>query len=338
MTTRYETAHESTEGHSDTHPTALQLICEGGLECQLADKSILITGASAGIGLETAKALFTSGATLYLTARDLEKARHALGEEMVNSPRVRLLQLDLADLDSVRACAITFLELSETGKLNIFVANAGVMASPETHTKDGFETHFGVNYLAHFLLFVLLRPSLLAAARASNSDSRAIFLTSIAHRYAELNLDDPNFEKTPHNKFAAYSASKTGLIWLSNEINRRYASQGLRSFAVEPGMMWTGLHRHLSEEEKSGIAADLGLKGRMRSTQQGAAAVVWAALSAGLEGEGGKYLEDCKVGELWDSREGMWAPGYAEHAFDKEKERKLWDLSVELVRFHEPEE
>jgi NAD(P)-dependent dehydrogenase (short-subunit alcohol dehydrogenase family) len=148
----------------------------------LSGKSVLITGASSGIGVKTAKALFVTGATLYLTARDLNKAKAALGE-IAQSARVHLLELDLESLSSVRACAKEL--LSKTTTLNIFIANAGVMATPEGRTKDNSETRFGVKYLAHFLLFILLRPALPAGA-TPESNSRVVFLSSISHRYSEV--------------------------------------------------------------------------------------------------------------------------------------------------------
>ncbi|OKL58245.1 hypothetical protein UA08_06874 [Talaromyces atroroseus] len=170
-----------------------------GLEGQLTGSSILITGTSSGIGVETAKALFTTSATLYLTARNLDKVMHALGD-MVSSPRVHLLKLDLESLSSVRACAAAL--LSKTKTLSIYIANAGVMATPEGRTKDGFETQFGTNYLGHFLLFLLLRPMLLAAV-TPESNSRVVFLSSIAHRYSEVVFDNLNFDGA-YDKWKAY--------------------------------------------------------------------------------------------------------------------------------------
>jgi NAD(P)-dependent dehydrogenase (short-subunit alcohol dehydrogenase family) len=297
-----------------------------GLEGKLTDKVILITGASSGIGVESAKALFMTGATLYLTARDLDKAKRALGN-LVDSSRVHLLHLDLASLDSVRACAKEL--LAQTDKLDIFLANAGVMAPPEGRTKDGFETQFGTNHLSHFLLFALLRPALLAAA-TPEANSRAVFLSSTAHRYSEVNFENYNLEGE-YERWNAYGQSKTANLWTANEIDRRYSSQGLRAFSVQPGGIQTGLLQYMSEEEKTALTSDPVLGPQLKSPEQGAATSVWGAISKSLEGMGGNYLEDVQIAKEYDPSEGQWAPEYVPHAYSPEKERELWDLSVKLV-------
>jgi NAD(P)-dependent dehydrogenase (short-subunit alcohol dehydrogenase family) len=168
MTDRYAYVHKNPKGPGDARPTARQIIKGEGLE-NAYELDIFITGASSGIGVETAKALCATGATLYLTARNLQKARDALDSELINSSRAHFLEVDQKSLSSVRSCAKKFLYLSNT--LNIFIANANVMATPEGRTANGFVTHFGINQLSHFPLFVLLKPALLAGA-----PSRAIFL------------------------------------------------------------------------------------------------------------------------------------------------------------------
>ncbi|KAF7161073.1 hypothetical protein CNMCM5623_006750 [Aspergillus felis] len=326
MTARYADVHKNPQGPGDARPTAIQIIRDEGLEGQLAGSSILITGVSSGIGVETAKALFTTGATLYLTARNLNKAKHALGD-MASSPRVHLLELDLESLASVRACAAKLLTKTQT--LNIFIANAGVMATPEGRTKDGFETQLGTNYLSHFLLFLLLRPALLAAATRQAS-SRVILLASIAHRFSEVAFDNLNLDGE-YDSWRAYGQSKCALLWTANEIDRRYASQGLRAFSIQPGGVQTGLLQHISEEEQSSLAADPALVPQMKSPEQGAATSVWGAVSRSLEGMGGKYLENVQIAKAYDPSEGQWAPGYASYAYSPEKERKLWEVSLKLV-------
>jgi NAD(P)-dependent dehydrogenase (short-subunit alcohol dehydrogenase family) len=174
----------------------LQIIKDENLDDKLAGKVVLITGCSSGIGIETARALFVTGATLFLTARDITKAKSAL-PDLITSDRVHLLKLDLDSLESVRACANDFLSRSKT--LNIFIANAGVMACSEGRTKDGFEIQMGTNHLAHFLLFNFLKPTLLACA-TPEFNSRAIFLSSVAHRY------EPGHHKSVH-----YRALSEGL-------------------------------------------------------------------------------------------------------------------------------
>lgn len=327
MTTRYAKVHKNPQGPGDARPTAQQIIHDEGLEGQLTDRSFLITGASSGIGVETAKALFTTGSTLYLTARNLDKAKKALGE-IASSRRVHLLELDLESLASVRACASQI--LSQTNTLDAFIANAGVMATPEGRTKDGFETQLGTNFLSHFLLFLLLRPALLAAAAAPRPNSRVVFLSSIAHRYSEVDFENPNLDGA-YEKWRAYGQSKTALLWAANEIDRRYISQGLRAFSVQPGGIQTGLLQYMSEEEKSGLTSDPTLGPQFKSPQQGAATSVWATVSKSLEGMGGVYLEDVQIAKEYDASEGQWAPGYFPHAYSPAKEGQLWEMSLKMV-------
>ncbi|KAL4971455.1 short-chain dehydrogenase [Aspergillus desertorum] len=327
MTTRYAKVHKNPQGPGDARPTALQIIQDEGLENELPDKAIFITGVSSGIGVETAKALAATGATLFLAARNLSKAREQLGD-LADSPRVHLMELDLSSLSSVRKCACRFFEI--TDKLHIFIANAGIMATPEGRTEDGFETQFATNYLSHFLLFILLQPALLTGAKTSSTSSRAIFLSSTAHRYSPVLFDNYNFEGI-YDPWLAYGQSKSALIWAANEIDRRYAAQGIRAFSVQPGGIVTGLGQYLPKEEAEKMASNVELGPQWKSPAQGASTTVWGAVAQALEGVGGKYLEDAQIGWPYDPAEGVWVPGYAEHAFDPEAEGRLWDLSLKLV-------
>ncbi|KAK2765576.1 hypothetical protein FQN54_008430 [Arachnomyces sp. PD_36] len=326
MTTRYAESHRNPQGPGDARPTARQIIADEGLEDGWGDKVVFITGASSGLGVETAKALSTTGAHLYLAARDLDKTRTALGE-LSGSPRVHLLQLDLASFASVRACATEFLSKNKT--LNIFIANAGVMATPESRTEDGFETQFGTNHLGHFLLFNLLKPALLEAATPENN-SRALILSSLGHRQGEVNFDNYNLEGA-YDPFAAYGQSKTANLWTANEIDRRYSSQGLRAFSIQPGWIRTGIVQHLPEEVVSSLSSDPALPPQFKTPEQGAATTVWGATSKSLDGMGGKYLENSQIAIEWDSNDGPHGTGYAPHAYSPEKEKKLWELSLRLV-------
>jgi NAD(P)-dependent dehydrogenase (short-subunit alcohol dehydrogenase family) len=137
MNDRYADVHKSPKGPGDARPTAIQVIKDEGLGNGFIDKKTLITGVFSGIGVEAAKALFITGATLYLTARDLQTARDALGSELTSSSLVYILEMDQNSLSSVRSCAQKFLSMSNT--LNIFIVNAGVMATPEDRTTDDFK-------------------------------------------------------------------------------------------------------------------------------------------------------------------------------------------------------
>ncbi|KAH6999311.1 hypothetical protein EDB80DRAFT_724567 [Ilyonectria destructans] len=330
MASAYAKVHESPSGPGDARPTAQQIIQDEGLEGKLEGKVILITGCSSGLGIETARALLPTGATLYLTARDLDKARTALGD-IAKSDRVHLLKLELDSLASVRAAADVF--LSKSKQLNILIANAGVMMTPEGRTADGFETQLGINHLAHFLLFNLLKPALLAST-TPEFNSRVLFLSSIAHRTGEVNFDNINLHNVYH-PWVGYSQSKLANLWTANEIEHRYGALGLHAFSVQPGPTGTGLYQHLSAEDVAASQSDPALGKIFKTPQQGAATSVWGAVAKSLEGKGGKYLEDCQISKEWDPTSGEWAPGHASFAYDEKKEAELWAKSVELVGLKE---
>ncbi|KAM0281234.1 hypothetical protein ACHAQH_003665 [Verticillium albo-atrum] len=301
MASRYAEAHAAPNGPGDARLVASQIVKDEGLEGKWEDKVILITGCSSGLGVETARTLAVTGATLYLTARDIEKERTALGP-LADSEKVHLLKLDLNSLASVREFATEF--KFNTSKLNIFIANAGVMMTPEGRTADGFETQFGTNHVAHFLLFNLLKDTLLASMTPA-FHSRVIILASMAHRFSEVLFDDLSFEGG-YNPFTAYGQSKTANVWTANEIERRYGQKGLHAWSVQPGPTGTGLYQHMSEADIAASQSDPILAKTFKTVEQGSATSVWGATAAALEGQGGKYLEDCQISKPWDSEAGAW--------------------------------
>ncbi|KAF7586248.1 hypothetical protein BBP40_009199 [Aspergillus hancockii] len=329
MDSKYAAAHASPHGPGDARPTALQIIKDEGLEGKLTDKVIFITGCSSGIGIETARALATTGATLYLTARDLGKAHSALGV-LAEQSQVHLIQLDLNSLSSVRKCAAEF--LSKSSRLNILINNAGVMIPPEGRTADGFETQFGTNHLAHFLLTQLLKDTLLASATPEMS-SRVVMVSSSAHRASEVQFDDYNF-RGGYDAFKAYGQSKTAMIWAANEIDRRYGSRGLHAYSLHPGSIASGLQKHATDDLRKQWSTIPGLTASGKSLEQGAATTVWAATAGILEEQGGLYLEGCQIIGPLSSDAGLLEPGYASWVYDKEKASKLYELSMGLVGVH----
>ncbi|RKL04598.1 hypothetical protein BFJ68_g10993 [Fusarium oxysporum] len=326
MTDFYKSVHENPKGPGDARPTAVQIIQDEKLEGKLSSQVVFITGCSSGIGVETAKALYLTGAQLYLTARNLAKAKKALGH-LIDDPRVHLLELDLESLDSVRACAATF--LSRSSSLNVLICSAGVMTPPEGRTQDGFEIQFGTNHLAHFLLFSLLRPALLAGTTSERA-SRVVIVASVAHRFGAVHFDNINFEGC-YDDMAAYAQSKTANIWMANEIERRYGEQGIHAWSLQPGSVLTDLTRHFSDDQRDGIMSDPYLKSINKFPDQGAATSVWAATAAALEGEGGRYLEDCQIIGPWNPSLPLWGPGYGTHAYDVERAQMLWKKSRQWV-------
>lgn len=302
----------------------------------LSGKRVLVTGASAGLGVETTRALAAHGAWVTIAVRDLEKGAAAMEQVQASVPdaQLDLRPLDLADLSSVRTFASSFLE--DHPELEILIANAGVMACPQGTTVDGFETQFGTNHLGHFLLIKLLTPALVTAGGA-----RVVLLSSAGHRMGDVDLDDPGFEHSPYDPWVAYGRSKTANVLCALELDRRLADEGVRAFAVHPGVIQTELSRHLTPDTMAALQKSLssgstggssgGGGGRMsvKSIPQGAATTLYAATSPDLDGVGGRYLEDCHVAELTDdpaARSGVRA-----YALDPQRAAALWDLSERLV-------
>lgn len=234
--------------------------------------------------------------------------------------------LDLNSLTSVRTFAKSFLE--KTGnKLNILINNAGIMAIPEEKTEDGFEKQFGTNHLAHFLLFQLLKPALLSSS-TPDFNSRVVAVSSLGHRYFDIDLDNLMLTGGAYDPNRAYAHSKIGNIYLANEIERRYGSHGLHAHSLHPGGIWTGLQAHL---DTTAWKADPKVHAYMKSPAQGAATTVWAAIAKCWEGKGGKYMDNCQIAPPTPEGAEITFPGYAEWAYNEEKAKKLWKMSNELV-------
>ncbi|KIW84123.1 hypothetical protein Z517_03370 [Fonsecaea pedrosoi CBS 271.37] len=339
MTTRYAEAHVPSKlaGPGDSRPTALQIIADNRLENALSDKVMLVTGTSAGIGVETVRALAATGAKVYATARNLDKARAALGDDLLQSGRVELLLLDTADFASVRRCAAEF--LARETKLNVLVNNAGVMAVPERQlTRDGHEVQFQTNHLGHFLLFQLLKPALLAASSPA-FQSRVVNVSSIGHRQSRIVFDDLTLSGPGvYTPYKAYGQSKTANIYMSNEIERRYNTRGIHSWSLHPGgIIETGLASHM---DVSAIVAIPEVQRCLKSVAQGAATTVLAAVDKELEGTGGKFLDDCAVSPPFPegATDVLWAPGYAPWCYDVDDAKRLWEVSCQIVGVEDDQE
>lgn len=327
---RYAQAHANPAGPGDARPTAIQIIKDEEVEGKLSGKVIVITGTSSGIGIETARALSLTGARLLLTARDLNKAKAAL-DGILEPGRMELVEMDNTSLSSVRAAAKAILEKSN-GQVNILVNNAGIMAIPKLeYTKDGFEMQFGVNHLAHFLLFELLKPALLASASPEFS-SRVVNVSSSAHHVAGINESgDYNFEKSEYNDWVSYGQSKTANIYMTNEIERRYGSRGLHATSVHPGMINTALMQYMDPAMVEALKSNKEMYKVMKSPEQGAATTVWAAIGQEWEKKGGEYLAECGKTTRGNDKHEIAGVGFAGHAYDAEKEARLWKDSLEMV-------
>ncbi|CAK1357250.1 unnamed protein product [Cercospora beticola] len=330
----YAEVHENPQGAGDGRPTALQIIKDNNAEGKYKGKTILITGASSGIGVETARALYETGAQLHLTARDMPKLEKVIDDIVQNAtikdaPRPKPLEIHLDSLDSVRKGAEEFKKQSK--QLNILINNAGVMACPQSKTKDDFELQVGTNHFAHFLLFQLLKPVLLSSS-TPDFHSRVINLSSSGHRFAPVRLQDINFsEPDSYDKWTSYGQSKTANIYMASSIERHYGSKGLHGLSVHPGGIMTELGRHLNQDDYEQLRFDK-LENIFKTPQQGAATTVWAAVSDHFEGKnGGRYLEECSESSPLPPDYGMMDPGYAPHIYNEEDEEKLWKLSNELL-------
>jgi NAD(P)-dependent dehydrogenase (short-subunit alcohol dehydrogenase family) len=327
-TSKYASAHLKPNGPGDARPTALQIVKDEQMEGALRGKVALVTGCSSGLGIETARAMKATGITLFVTARNLEKARNALGD-ILDGQQVHLLGLDLESFDSVRSCVAEF--QSKSKRLDILIENAGIRHVPEGKTKDGFELHWGTNHLSHFLLFNLLQPMLLESS-TPEFQSRVVIVSSTAHRNAPIDFSDLNWEKRRYDMSVAYGQSKLANVYTASEIERRYGSQGLHAWSVHPGGIRTGLQRPSFHDAltflKCGILTTLN---SMMSPEQGASTTVWAAVSRELEGQGGKYLERNQISQQKKGT-GLIEPGHAAWAYDEEKAKKLYDISLALVR------
>jgi len=292
----------------------------------LTGKRVLVTGASAGLGVETTRALAAHGASVTMAVRDLTKGAAAMDGilETVPDADLDLRQLDLADLSSVRTFAHGFLEDHDV--LHILIGNAGIMACPEGRTADGFELQLGTNHLGHFLLVDLLTPALVAARGA-----RVVLLSSAGHRFGDVDLDDWNFEQQPYDAWVAYGRAKTANVLCAVGIDQRLKDQGVRAFAVHPGGIATELGRHLTDETL-GQMIERTKQGNApvswKTVEQGAATTVWAATAPELEGEGARYLEDCHIAEVVDDPN--VSGGVRAYALDPARADALWELSQRL--------
>ena len=280
----------------------------------------LVTGASTGLGLETARALAAAGAAVTLAVRTESRGAAAMAtiRETLPDASLECGLLDLTSLARVREFADWF--TARHDRLDILVNNAGVMATPFERTSDGFELQFGTNHLGHFLLTNLLTPLLVAAA-----PSRVVNLSSGGHRSSDIIWDDPNYERRDYDKFEAYGQSKTANILFTVELDRRLRDRGVRSYAVHPGMIATELGRHMTRDDYRALSARAksGPSGgfpQRKSVESGAATSVWAATSPDLGSQGGVYCEDCAVSEQ-----------HAAWALDADSARRLWALSEKLV-------
>jgi NAD(P)-dependent dehydrogenase (short-subunit alcohol dehydrogenase family) len=295
----------------------------------LTGRVAIVTGAATGIGIETARALAEAGAEVVIAVRKPDLAEAAVADiGQTAKGKVSWSMLDLSSFRSIRA----FAERWGDRPLNILVNNAGVMACPLAYTEDGLEMQIGTNHFGHFLLSALLAPNLVAGAKRSGNVSRLVSLSSIGHRRAPMNFDDPHFRSHPYDKWESYGQAKTANALFAVGFDKRFRDLGVRANAVMPGGIFTPLQRHLPIEEQKALGwldDDGKPRDGFKTPQQGASTSVWAAVADELEGAGGLYLEDLAQAAPW-SKEHPWT-GVMPHALDPEAAERLWALSVETT-------
>jgi NAD(P)-dependent dehydrogenase (short-subunit alcohol dehydrogenase family) len=305
----------------------------------LHSKRILVTGVSAGLGVETARSLAAHGAQVVGAARDLKKAESATAEvrkeAAAHGGSFKLVELDLASLASVRASADGLLAKGDL--FDVVIANAGVMATPFGHTADGFETQFGTNHLGHFVFVNRIAPLFRAGGRLIN-------LSSAGHRFSNVDFEDPNFEHTPYDPFVSYGRSKTANILFAVAFDQRHRERGVRAAAVHPGGIQTELARHMDPSQLQAMVEQINQQAaaegkepfKFKTIPQGAATSVWAGVVASADEIGGRYCENCHVSDVVrdDVVLGLMNEGVRGYAVDPKNAEALWAKSEELVGEH----
>lgn len=327
----------TTHSNRITTPFGAQSTAREVLEgIDLSGKRMAVTGASSGIGVETAKALADAGAEVTLAVRNTDAGERTASDitETTGNSRLNVAPLDLADQDSIAA----FVSAWE-GPLDVLVNNAGVMDLPELmRTPEGWEMQFATNHLGHFALVTGLHDALAEAASRSGSSggARIVSVSSSGHGASPVVFEDINFERREYEPWLAYGQSKTANALFAVGVSRRWASEGILSNSLMPGGIWTPLQRHWSEEkraaneEQARQAEEAGLF-HMKTPEQGAATSVLLAASPLVEGVGGRYFDDCNEAEVVpDIVDGVH--GVRDYALDPAAADRLWEVSLRLLR------
>jgi NAD(P)-dependent dehydrogenase (short-subunit alcohol dehydrogenase family) len=283
----------------------------------LTGRRVIVTGGASGLGIETVRALATSGASVTVAVRNVGAADPVVADlvRATGNPAIDIRPLDLADRASIAAFVADW-----DGPLHILVDNAGVMASPLSRTADGWEMQFATNHLGHFALANGLHPALAAAGGA-----RIVSVSSSAHQRSAVIFDDIHFEHRAYEPWAAYGQSKTANVLFAVEGSRRWADDGITINALHPGGIRTNLQRYVSDEVLERMRTTGGPVAAWKTPEAGAATSCLVAASPLLDGVSGRYFEDCNEAEPNQpgSRQGVMA-----YALDPEAAARLWDVSV----------
>lgn len=289
----------------------------------LGGTTVLVTGGYSGLGLETTQALVKAGARVLVPARRVELA-HARLEGLAE---VTVIPMDLADVVSVRMACEQLRECEK--RLDIVIAAAGVMASPERRVGPGWESQFAINHLGHFVLINLLLPLL-----AKADGARVVSYSSAGHHLSDIRWKDMHFEGG-YDKWLAYGQSKTANVLFAVHLDAIAKNDGVRAFSLHPGAIMTELQRDMTcaeQIERGWIDAEGNIVGRgFKTPSQGAATGLWAATSPMLGSRGGVYCEDCNIAPLASAEGSMDDGGVRDYAIDPESAERLWRVSAEVT-------
>ena len=294
----------------------------------LSGQTMIVTGGASGLGVETARALAEAGADVTIAVRNAEAGAAAAADiNTTGGGRVSVGLLDLSDLPTVAAFASAWGDKP----LSALINNAAVMACPQAYTAQDLEMQIGTNHFGHFVLTTLLARALMNGSEAARA-SRVVSLSSIGHRRSPVNFDDPHYRNRPYEKWESYGQAKTANALFAVGFNQRFADLGVNANSVMPGGIMTPLQRHRPREEMiaMGWMDEAGkINERFKSTEQGAATSVWAAVGPELEGVGGLYLEHCAQALPWTQENPF--EGVMPYAVDPEAADRLWALSEETT-------
>jgi NAD(P)-dependent dehydrogenase (short-subunit alcohol dehydrogenase family) len=301
-------------------PTSTAADVSQGIDLQ--GRRAIVTGAASGIGVETALALASAGAKVTLAVRSLDAGQRVADTIIAATGNfnVRVAYLDLTDLSSVAAFVSAW-----TGPLHLLINNAGIMATPETYTEQGWELQFATNHLGHFALTTGLYRALVAAHGA-----RIVSLSSAGHTRSPVIFDDIHFRYRPYDPFLAYGQSKTANVLFAVEASRRWAQDGITANAVMPGAVRTEgvASLKLTAEQIAQATLASAPETFWKTPAQGAATSVLVATSPLLNDIGGRYFEDSQ--EAGPHVSGTMS-GVAPYALDLEQARRLWEVSQQLL-------
>lgn len=292
----------------------------------LSGTTVFITGGNSGLGMETGRAMAAKGAHVVLAGRDQAKLDDAAASIRADtgSQTVETIICDLGSIDSVRACGAEANDRFD--KIDLLINNAGIMATPQAATHDGFESQFGTNHLGHFVLTSQLMPLV-----EKGRNKRIVNLSSRGHHIAPMDAGDPNFDNREYSPFTSYGQSKTANVLFSVGLEQRFSGKGIHAYAVHPGGIHTNLGRHMSDEMSAALMKSIEDRDpdfAFKSIPQGAATQCWAATADEVEGKGGVYCEDCHVAEIDDQSH---VGGVRSYALDTGNADALWALSEQMT-------